>query len=104
MLFRRPACRRPAPLGILDCPRQTLELVADCLQIPHGVTYLGPREGKACVRGRLGHVMRHAGISVAEQAYQRVKLAEEQLDVALDLFLSKRSLVSALPLAGAAKE
>ena len=41
---------------------------------------------------------------MAEQAYRRIKLAEEQLDVALELFLSKRSLVSALTLAGAAEE
>lgn len=41
---------------------------------------------------------------MAEQAYQRIKLAEEQLDVALELFLSRRSLVSALTLAGAAEE
>jgi len=41
---------------------------------------------------------------VTEQAYRRIKLAEEQLDVALELFLSKRSLVSALTLAGAAEE
>ncbi len=38
------------------------------------------------------------------QTYQRVELAAEQLDVALELFLSGRSFVSALTLAGAAEE
>lgn len=41
---------------------------------------------------------------VTEATYQRVELALEQLDVALELFLSKRSMVSALTLAGAAEE
>jgi hypothetical protein len=41
---------------------------------------------------------------VSEQTHQRIELAQEQLDVALDLFLSKRSFVSALTLAGAAEE
>jgi hypothetical protein len=36
--------------------------------------------------------------------HQRIDLAVEQLDVALELFLSKRSFVSALTLAGAAEE
>ena len=39
-----------------------------------------------------------------EQTYQRIDLAIEQLDVALELFLSRRSFVSALTLAGAAEE
>ena len=41
---------------------------------------------------------------MAEQTHQRIELAQEQLDVALELFLSKRSLISALTLAGAAEE
>ena len=41
---------------------------------------------------------------MAEQTYERIELAKEQLDLALDLFLSKRSMVSALTLAGAAEE
>lgn len=41
---------------------------------------------------------------MAEQTHSRVELAQEQLDVALELFLSRRSLVSALTLAGAAEE
>jgi hypothetical protein len=41
---------------------------------------------------------------VADQTYNRVDLATEQLDVALSLFLEKQSLVSALTLAGAAEE
>jgi hypothetical protein len=39
-----------------------------------------------------------------EQTYQRIDLAKEQLDVGLELFLSQRSVVSALTLAGAAEE
>jgi hypothetical protein len=39
-----------------------------------------------------------------EQTHQRIDLAKEQLDVALELFFSKRSFVSALTLAGAAEE
>jgi hypothetical protein len=41
---------------------------------------------------------------VADQTYNRVDLAAEQLDVALSLFLENQSLVSALTLAGAAEE
>lgn len=41
---------------------------------------------------------------MTEQTHSRVELATEQLDVALELFLSKRSPVSALTLAGAAEE
>ena len=41
---------------------------------------------------------------MAEASYRRIDLALEQLDVALELFLSKRSMVSALTLAGAAEE
>ena len=41
---------------------------------------------------------------MAEQTYERIELAKEHLDLALDLFLSKRSMVSALTLAGAAEE
>jgi hypothetical protein len=41
---------------------------------------------------------------MAKQSYQRIDLATEQLDVALELFLSRRSFVSALTLAGAAEE
>lgn len=41
---------------------------------------------------------------MAEQTHQRIALAQEQLDVALELFLLKRSMVSALTLAGAAEE
>jgi hypothetical protein len=37
-------------------------------------------------------------------SHNRVQLAVEQLHVAIDLFLSKRSFVSALTLAGAAEE
>lgn len=37
-------------------------------------------------------------------SYQRIDLAREQLDVALEIFLSHRSHVSALTLAGAAEE
>lgn len=43
-------------------------------------------------------------IRVDVQTHQRIALAQEQLDVALELFLSKRSMVSALTLAGAAEE
>ena len=39
-----------------------------------------------------------------EHTHERIALAQEQLDVALELFLSKRSMVSALTLAGAAEE
>lgn len=38
------------------------------------------------------------------RSYQRVDLAKEQLDVALEIFLSCKSYVSALTLAGAAEE
>lgn len=41
---------------------------------------------------------------MAEKTHQRISLAQEQLDVALEFFLSKRSMVSALTLAGAAEE
>lgn len=41
---------------------------------------------------------------MSEITYQRVTLACEQLDVAIDLFLTKRSLAAALTLAGAAEE
>lgn len=37
-------------------------------------------------------------------SYQRIDLAREQLDVALEIFLSRKSHVSALTLAGAAEE
>ena len=37
-------------------------------------------------------------------SYQRIDLAKEQLDVALEIFLSHKSNVSALTLAGAAEE
>lgn len=36
--------------------------------------------------------------------YQRIDLAKEQLDVALEIFLSRKSYISALTLAGAAEE
>jgi hypothetical protein len=39
-----------------------------------------------------------------EETVQRVDLAAEQLDVALQLFLDRRSFISALTLAGAAEE
>ncbi|MCR4347057.1 MAG: hypothetical protein NUV55_07640 [Sulfuricaulis sp.] len=39
-----------------------------------------------------------------EQTYQRVDLAKEQLEVALEMFLKRGSFVSALTLAGAAEE
>ena len=39
-----------------------------------------------------------------EQTYQRINLAQEQLNVALELFLDGRSYVSSLTLAGAAEE
>ena len=39
-----------------------------------------------------------------KQKHQRLELAREQLDVALEMFLSQRSMVSALTLAGAAEE
>ena len=41
---------------------------------------------------------------MSEEIHDRVALATEQLDVALELFLSERSFVSALTLAGAAEE
>ena len=41
---------------------------------------------------------------MVEQIHQRIALAQEQLDVALELFLSKRSMVSVLTLAGAVEE
>jgi hypothetical protein len=41
---------------------------------------------------------------MSEKTYQRVELAIEQLDTALELFLSERSYASALTLAGAAEE
>jgi hypothetical protein len=41
---------------------------------------------------------------MSEKTYQRVDLAIEQLDTALELFLSERSYASALTLAGAAEE
>ena len=41
---------------------------------------------------------------MADQTYNRIDLAVEQLDVALSLFLEKQSVVSALTLAGAAEE
>jgi hypothetical protein len=41
---------------------------------------------------------------MSEKTYQRIVLATEQLDVALELFLCRRSFVSALTLAGAAEE
>lgn len=41
---------------------------------------------------------------MADQTYDQVALAAEQLDVALSLFLNEQSLVSALTLAGAAEE
>ncbi|EGQ8136932.1 hypothetical protein MZJ28_001458 [Vibrio parahaemolyticus] len=39
-----------------------------------------------------------------ESKYNRVNLSIEQLEMAIDLFLSKKSFVSALTLAGAAEE
>ncbi len=39
-----------------------------------------------------------------QQTYKRVNLAIEQLDVAIELFLSEKSYISALTLAGAAEE
>ena len=39
-----------------------------------------------------------------EQIFQRVDLAKEQLEVALEMFLKRSSFVSALTLAGAAEE
>jgi hypothetical protein len=41
---------------------------------------------------------------MSEKTYQRVDLAIEQLDTALELFLSDRSYTAALTLAGAAEE
>ncbi len=41
---------------------------------------------------------------MTEQTHLRIELAEQQLEVALELFLSGRSMVSALTLAGAAEE
>ena len=41
---------------------------------------------------------------MAEKTYQRVDLAKEQLENALELFLRRGSFVSALTLAGAAEE
>lgn len=41
---------------------------------------------------------------MAEEIHDRVTLAKEQLDVALELFLSERSFVAALTLAGAVEE
>ena len=41
---------------------------------------------------------------MTEKTHHRVDLAKEQLDVALELFLSSRSMVSALTLASAAEE
>ena len=41
---------------------------------------------------------------MAEELHDRVQLAQEQLDVAIELFLSGRSFVSALTLAGACEE
>jgi hypothetical protein len=41
---------------------------------------------------------------MTDQAYNKVKLAREQLNVAIPLFLKRRSFVSALTLAGAAEE
>src|SRR5262249_59728791 len=41
---------------------------------------------------------------MTDQTYDRVKLATEQLNVAISLFLKRRSFVSALTLAGAAEE
>ena len=39
-----------------------------------------------------------------EQTFQRTDLAKEQLDIALDLFLTSKSFVATLTLAGAAEE
>lgn len=41
---------------------------------------------------------------MAERAHDRLALAREQLETALDLFLDKRSYASAITLAGAAEE
>ncbi len=41
---------------------------------------------------------------VPEQTYERIELAKEQLEIALEMFLKRRSFVSALTLAGAAEE
>ncbi len=39
-----------------------------------------------------------------EQTYKRIDLAKEQLEIALEMFLLRRSFISALTLAGAAEE
>jgi len=41
---------------------------------------------------------------MTEQTYSRLDLAQEQLDVALDLFLENKSYASSITLAGAAEE
>lgn len=41
---------------------------------------------------------------MAEQTHDRINLASEQLDLSLEIFLSGRSAVAALTLAGAAEE
>ncbi len=41
---------------------------------------------------------------MSEQTYNRLALAQEQLDVALSLFLDRRSHSSSITLAGAAEE
>ena len=43
-------------------------------------------------------------LAMVEAVHSRLELANEQLDVALELFLSKRSFVASLTLAGAAEE
>lgn len=41
---------------------------------------------------------------MAKQTYERIVLAMEQLEMSIELFLSKRSMASSLTLAGAAEE
>jgi hypothetical protein len=41
---------------------------------------------------------------MVEETYQRIDLAKEQLEIAIELFLASRSYVSSLTLAGAAEE
>lgn len=60
--------------------------------------------GKRCLHERLNADVIRQTNAVLKQTHRRIDLAQEQLDVALELFLSKRSLVSALTLAGAAEE
>jgi hypothetical protein len=43
-------------------------------------------------------------MSMTVTVFERTNLAQKQLDVAIDLFLSKRCFVSSLTLVGAAEE